>query len=262
MATQSARENRRSFGQLLEEARLDPNVVGFFLGGSRGKGRGTKNSDYDVYVIVRDGVPKSYRAEYGRRSFTKTEISLMSVSEFRTHSEPDGPDASNRYDFAHVKAILDKNGRIQRLIDEKGRIPRDRVRAFVSGHLDAYVDAVYRQFKYWQDRDSSAARFEAAESIPHFLDAIFALDGGRVRPYYKYLRWELETYPLVGFPMTAARLEGTLLRILTRGDSEAQRKLFLAAERTARRAGYEKVFDNWADHRIRLGVRRFRREHA
>ena len=29
-----------------------------------------------------------------------------------------------------------------------------------------------------------------------FFDAVFALHDGRLRPYYKYLRWELETWPL------------------------------------------------------------------
>lgn len=261
MAAQSAREARRSFERLLEKARTDRNVVGFFLGGSRGKGRETKDSDYDVYVVVRDGVVRSYRAKYGRRNTARIEISVMSESEFRGHAAMDGPDAWNRYDFVHVEALLDKNGRIQRLIEEKGRIPKDRVHAYVSGRLDAYIEAVYRSFKNWSAGDSLTARLEAAESIPLFLDAVFALDGGRVRPYYKYLRWELETFPLTGFPITPARLRGTILRIVTTGEAESQRKLFLAAERSARRAGYGKVFDSWAVHRLGLGVRRFRRHH-
>jgi hypothetical protein len=28
------------------------------------------------------------------------------------------------------------------------------------------------------------------------LDALFALNGGRLRPYYKYLTWELTTPPV------------------------------------------------------------------
>lgn len=259
MTAQSALEARTSFERLVEEAQRDRNVVGLFLGGSRGKGRETKDSDYDTYVIVRDGVVKAFRRKYGRRSSPLIEISVMSESEFRAHAALDGPDAANRYDFAHVKALLDRNGRIQSLLEEKGRIPRNRVRAYVSSHLDAYVSAVYRSFKYWQDGDSFPARLEAAESISLLLDAVFAIDGGRLRPYYKYLRWELETFTLASFPMTPTQLRATILRILTTGDSESQRKLFLAAERTARRAGYGKVFDNWADHRLGLGVRRFRR---
>ena len=38
-----------------------------------------------------------------------------------------------------------------------------------------------------------------------FFDAAFALHGGRLRPYYKYLRWELETWPLTQLPTAARR---------------------------------------------------------
>ena len=48
------------FNHLREEAENDPNVIGFFLGGSRGKGFVTEHSDYDVYIIVKDGFLKSY----------------------------------------------------------------------------------------------------------------------------------------------------------------------------------------------------------
>lgn len=254
-----AREAARTFERLHREALADPNVVGFFLTGSRGKGRATKNSDFDIYLIVRDAVIESYRRKYRRQWFAWIEFAVMSLSEFRRYAAFDGPQAWDRYDFAHVKALLDRNGQIQRLIDEKGRIPPSCVRALVTGRLDAYANAVYRSFKCWQDRDPVPARLEAADSIPAVLDAIFAMDGGRARPFYKYLRWELETFPFKGLPITPRRLEAVILRILTTGDPESQRKLYVAAGRTARRAGYPKVFDSWAEHRMAAGVHGFER---
>ena len=46
------------FNKFVEEARKDPNIIGFFLNGSRGKGQATKYSDYDIEVIVKDKVAK------------------------------------------------------------------------------------------------------------------------------------------------------------------------------------------------------------
>lgn len=43
-----------------------------------------------------------------------------------------GTDQWDRYDFTHVNALVDKNNTIQKLIDEKGKIPKDKIRDFVS----------------------------------------------------------------------------------------------------------------------------------
>ncbi|MCP4756503.1 MAG: hypothetical protein GY866_37040 [Proteobacteria bacterium] len=63
------------------------------------------------------------------------------------------------------------------------------------------------------------AHLEAAEAVSPLLAAIFALHG-RVKPYHKYLQWELETYPLDKFPWKANTLISHLLDIIERGDTE------------------------------------------
>ena len=55
------KNNNQIFKELIEEAKNDPNVIGFFLGGSKGKGRETKFSDYDIQVIVKDNVATTYK---------------------------------------------------------------------------------------------------------------------------------------------------------------------------------------------------------
>ncbi len=58
--------------------------------------------------------------------------------------------------------------------------------------------------------------------MPWLLDTIFTL-AGRVRPYHKYLPWELREHPLDGWPADV------LLPLLTRtldGDPAAIRETF------------------------------------
>ena len=48
------KNNEEKFKEFVGEARKDPNVIGFFLSGSRGKGLATKYADYDIEVVVKD----------------------------------------------------------------------------------------------------------------------------------------------------------------------------------------------------------------
>ena len=79
------------------------------------------------------------------------------------------------------------------------------------------------------------------EAVPYALRAIFALEG-RVRPYNKYLEWELRHHPLEGW--TADGLLPLLDRVLT-GEPEAQHELFDRIEGPARDAGFGDVVDAW-----------------
>jgi hypothetical protein len=79
--------------------------------------------------------------------------------------------------------------------------------------------------------------------VHHFLVTLFALHE-RVRPYNKYLRWELEEHPLPGDEWSAARLL-PILEAVVAGDLDAQRVLFRALESLARGRGHGEVVDAW-----------------
>jgi hypothetical protein len=87
---------------------------------------------------------------------------------------------------------------------------------------------------------------DAAESVPYALEVLFALHR-RVRPYNKYLQWELERQPLGEPVWEAGRLLPVLRRILADGDPTAQRALFTGIEEGARRAGHDRVLDSWGE---------------
>jgi hypothetical protein len=61
--------------------------------------------------------------------------------------------------------------------------------------LDAYINQLYRCVKSRRDGVADAALLDEMESPPWLLETVFALHG-RLRPYNRYLRWELENFPL------------------------------------------------------------------
>jgi hypothetical protein len=233
-----------AYAELRALAKRDPNVVGLFLGGSRGKGLASEYSDYDVYLIV-DKKVGEYRRRFPLRRGDDPEVIVLSLAEFRRHAAIGSEDEWNRYTFAHVTAELDRTGEIQQLLDEKGSLPKEAARAIAAEALDAYINQYYRSAKNFRDGDELAGRFDAAESVPYFLVTLFALHE-RVRPYNKYLRWELEQHPLPGAEWSASRLL-PLLEAVVAGDLSAQRLLFRDVERLARERGHGDVVDGWID---------------
>jgi hypothetical protein len=61
--------------------------------------------------------------------------------------------------------------------------------------LDGYVNMAFRALKSDRDGRPLERRLDAAESVHWWLDVVFTLEG-RVRPYNKYLAWELREHPL------------------------------------------------------------------
>ena len=51
------------YQSVLKDCSENENIIGFFLGGSRGKSNDfiTQNSDMDVYVILSDSAPKEVK---------------------------------------------------------------------------------------------------------------------------------------------------------------------------------------------------------
>ena len=67
--------------------------------------------------------------------------------------------------------------------------------AVLAARLDGYVNFVYRAVKADREGRRLERRLDAAESLAWLLDVVFALSA-RVRPYNKYLAWELQEHLL------------------------------------------------------------------
>ena len=243
-------ETEQQFNKIRDEAKTDPNIIAFWLGGSRGKGMVTEFSDYDCVMIVKDNLLDEYKKKYYAQKTDDIEFWIMTIQEFRDHALWGSQYAWDRYNYARIKPIIDKTGgEIGRLFLEKSVIPPDKIKEAVSGYLDAYINQIYRSLKCFRDGNPIASQLEAAESIPWLFSSIFGLEG-RLRPYYKYIQWELKNYPLRHIPLEPDQLLGKVLKIVKLGDIQTQQELLKSIEPIFREKGYGKVFDGWDKEKL------------
>lgn len=235
------------FEQITEESKTDPNILGLVLGGSRGKGFYKEYSDYDFLVVVKEDVIKEYKEKFEEYNKIKgIDCGVKTIKEFEEHAEIGTEYEWDRYNYAHVQAIIDKtNGELQKIIDEKGKIPEKHWKKYLEGHLDGYINSVYRSMKCLRDDNFVGYRLEAASSVGLFLTCSFAFHNRRLNPYYKYLEFELEKYPLDKFPWSSKELIEMLLKILETGDYKIQQILLKEMDKLARKEGFRYSFDNW-----------------
>jgi hypothetical protein len=134
-----------------------------------------------------------------------------------------------------VELVLDKTGEVAAALRDATTVDP----AMASEPLDGYVNMLYRSLKNDRVGLELASLLDAQESIPWYLQFVFNVHG-RVRPYNKWLEWELREHPLP-VDVDLARLR----HIATTGDPAAQRELFRDVDRLARERGLGQVVDGW-----------------
>jgi len=231
------------FQRLVADAKADPNILGFFLAGSRGKGFENENSDYDPYMIVKDGVVKRYKKKYESAKLENIHLSVLSLSDFRKYAAWEGPFSGDRYDFTHINIFVDRSN-IGKIVAEKGSIPKGKQKSFINSSIDSYINSLFRSIKCIKNGNMTGARLEAAKSIYPLLDAIFALEL-KPRPFDGYIEKELKKYPLKKFPWKSEEFIGKILFIQASADLKTQQEVLKIAEKLFRKEGCGKVFDGW-----------------
>jgi predicted nucleotidyltransferase len=219
---------------LLEEARRDENVLGVVVFGSRGKGAFvTEQSDWDVLVVVRE-----LRGERPFRHGDRVETIEVTLDGLR--NQP----AWNRYSLAWREPQLDKTGEIAAALREVVQVDP----ATAAEPLDGYVNSYYRSAKNAAIGLELAALLDAQESVGRLLEFLFAAHG-RLRPYNKWLAWELEQHPLpepsCNLQLGARELLPRLERIARTAELAAQQALFRDVEAFARERGLGATIDAW-----------------
>jgi hypothetical protein len=246
-------EGAPTFEALLRRAEHEPAILAFWLGGSRGMGRPTEFSDYDVGIIVAEAAYEAFCRELGLQDPFQAnwrpgvDLAVRTFPMFEAFAAWGTDESPYRYAFAHLRALVDKTSRAQPLIDSKACVPNEAVAAFVEASLDYLINQLYRALKSLRDGDAAASRLEAAEAVKPFLDAVFALHGGRLRPYYKYLAWELETWPLAQLPFGPQELLDRLAAVLGERAALALRELAAATLPAFRAAGYTGAIEGWGE---------------
>ena len=207
---------------LLAEAREDENVIGVVVHGSRGRGLHVhEGSDWDVVVVVRERAGRTTR----RSAAASWKPELTSLADLPGWMLPA---------LTWTTPALDKTGAVAEPADVTKVDP-----ATAAEPLDDYVNSYYRSAKNARVGLGLAAFLDAQESIPHYLDFLFTAHG-RMRPYNKWLEWELREHPLPA-EVDLSRLE----RIARTGDLADQRALFRETEALARELGHGATIDDW-----------------
>ena len=156
----------------------------------------TAHSDYDVIVVVDSPTDVWHETT---RTATIDEI---------VYTLADLADTSltwQRYAFRGAQILLDRlDGGIDDLVRAQATPTDIEARRWAAEHLDSYINQAYRALKGRRDGRVAEARLDEMETAGWFLATLFPLYG-RLRPYNKYLRWELATYPL-GPPWEAESL--------------------------------------------------------
>lgn len=212
--------------ELLARARDDVNVLGVVHSGSRGRDAYvTDKSDWDAFVVVREE----------RGDYESPERGLgVEVSEVTLEVLADPPEWA-RPAFLSLEPQLDKTGEVAEALRKATTVDP----ATAAQPLDAYVNSYYRSAKNARVGLALASLLDAQESIPWYLQFVFAVHG-RLRPYNKWLEWELREHPLP-VDVDLARVK----HVATTGDITAQQALFRDVERIARDAGLGAVLDGW-----------------
>jgi predicted nucleotidyltransferase len=209
--------------EVLARASADPGVLGVVLTGSRARGLQTARSDYDVTVVVASRPSRRRGAELDLVECTVEALADTSVE-------------WARYGYRGAKVLLDRlDGRIATLVERQATLTPAEATSRARAALDAYVNQLYRCAKSRRDGQADAARLDEMESVPWLLETVFALHG-RLRPYNKYLRWELDTYPLP---------DGWNAALAPADLPTAPFRLFAEVEALARGCGHADVLDGW-----------------
>ncbi|MEU7874805.1 nucleotidyltransferase domain-containing protein [Dactylosporangium sp. NPDC049140] len=213
--------------RVLARADIDPVVRGVILTGSRARGMATAWSDYDVVIVVAEQtVP--WRHTMRTAELDEVVYTLEALADTSLHWQ--------RYAFRGAQVLLDRlDGGIAQLVDRQANPSQEEAVQQARAALDGYINQLYRAVKSHRDGCVEAAYLDEAESVPWLLETVFALHG-RLRPYNKYLQWELEHFPLPG-DWNAALMP-------TRVFAQAS-GLFPAVEALARHHGHADVLDAW-----------------
>jgi predicted nucleotidyltransferase len=232
--------------------RDDPAVVGVVLSGSAARGMATERSDVDVYVVLADG-------ERPRANRKRPEVDELpvTISELETVPPFGTEDWWSRWSFAWVEVLRDTaDGRVAEACRRQATLTVDEQRlVLVEGdRLDGWVNFAYRALKSDRDGRPLERRLDAAESVAWLLDVVFAL-AGRVRPYNKYLAWELRAHPLAVPEWSAERLLPQVAAMLD-GDPAPLRASYAVVDRECRAwdaahgtTVLGDLLDSWGDER-------------
>jgi hypothetical protein len=232
-----------AFDRLCSLADAEEDIVGLVLSGSRGRGTELPDSDWDCFVIVADAAGTSTTASLNALSDASLDLAVIPSSRFDGYAAPGSEEEWAAYAFVHTTIVRDdEKGSIAERAAAKEFLEPAVAAAIASSRLDGYINSTERAAKS-RRAGSAECSLDASESIAPALEALFAFEH-RIRPYNRYLEWELEHHPLDQAIPPAAEFVALLVATAA-GDAHASATLFGIIERCARASGSSDVVDAW-----------------
>ncbi|RYC07183.1 nucleotidyltransferase domain-containing protein [Nocardioides zhouii] len=197
-------------------------LLGLVLSGSAGRNCATEHSDLDVMVVLTDAAAALRSTVHSPEvdEIVDSWTDLLTLAPFGSEHW------WYRWSYAWAPVLLDRTGgELAAAVRRQAELSPEEADAVLidRDRLDGWINFAYRALTNDRDGRALEARLDAAESVPWLLDVVFAIVG-RVRPYNKYLPWELRTHPVDGWPTD--ELLGLVQRSLD-GDITAVRDTFL-----------------------------------
>lgn len=228
-------------GGAIEALSALPAVLGVALTGSRARqGMATEYSDADLIVFVKDALASTLPTLSG----IDLAVYRASAAASPRLPEEDFDEWYNRAAFLHALPLFERTpGSVSDWIARQCALSAMEAGQVGAYHLDGYLNLAIRALKSQRDGRRFAAALDSAEAVGWALTTIFALEN-RVRPFNKYLEWELRHYPL-----DASRLSGdavlSIVSAVIGGDVGAHREMFALVAPVAESAGLGAVIADW-----------------
>jgi hypothetical protein len=218
-------------------------VLGVALTGSQARaGMATELSDTDLIVFATDD------SELNLPNLAGVDLAIYRATSATNPVLPsDDFDAwYNRAAFLHARAVSEREpGRVDAWIVGQSTLTESESAHVVAHHLDGYLNLAIRALKSQRDNRTCAAALDSVEAISWGLTTIFALER-RVRPFNKYLWWELENYPFAAYELQAEPLL-SVVRSVVEGEVLKHRDLLAQIAPVVERAGFATILSDWGD---------------
>jgi len=231
------------YKKILRDAEEDENILGLLLTGSRGKDCANEYSDYDLILITKDEALEEIRKKYDRK-LVDVDMPIYSLSEFKEYAKWGSAEMWDRYDYAHIKILVDKIGNLEELVYEKGYVPKEKQKEYIEFWIDGYINSAYRAIKCVRAGNKFGNHLLAVNSMLDILTLVFAMNG-RHRPFPDYVETELEKYPLEILPWKPKDFLQMIRTVLETGDLKTQQTLLSGIEKQSREMGYGHMIDGW-----------------
>ncbi|MGH7203631.1 MAG: hypothetical protein ACREHC_04275, partial [Candidatus Levyibacteriota bacterium] len=203
-----------------------------------------------VTPSVRRRYKKAYEKKYKKLPIDLSNKALQTLQAFEKYAAIGKSFSWDRYNLVHAKVEIDKtDGKITQLLQQKATLSQKETKLLINDHLGDYITHVYRSLRSYEAGNKTASHLDATESIHHLLTTLFALHN-RVRPFNKYLEYELTHYPLVNFSWQPQEFLTMLKCIAQETDPTTQRTIYNEVEKQARSKGYGYKYDAWGRNKL------------